>query len=236
MPGKLYLIPVTLGEETAPAEILPKQTLETVRSIKTFIVENEKSARHFLKKAGTPFAIPDIRLFPIGKHVPPEETLSYLSPLRSGEDIGLLSEAGCPGVADPGSEIVRLAHEGGFRVIPLTGPSSLLLSLMASGMNGQQFHFHGYLPIDKHDRSRYLKQMEKDARISGTTQLFIETPFRNRQLFEELLKTLDASTRLCVAADISEPGEFIRTATVASWRKSPGPDLHKRPAVFIIGK
>lgn len=234
--GKLFLIPVTLGEETAPEQIIPAQTLAVVRSLKEFVVENEKSARHFLKKAGTPFIIQEIILHPIGKHVSREEMSTYLNAAKQGTDIGLLSEAGCPGVADPGAEIVKMAHEAGIIVVPLIGPSSLLLALMGSGMNGQQFHFHGYLPIDKNERNRYLKNMERETRQSGTTHLFIETPFRNRQLFDDLIKILDASTQLCIACNLSEPGEYIHTYTVNDWRKKSMPDIHKRPAVFLIGK
>ncbi len=235
MKGILYLIPVTLGEESAPETVLPAGALAIVRRLKKFFVENEKSARRFLKQAGTSIPMPELVLYPIGKHVPGEEMAGYFTTLKNGGEMGLLSEAGCPGVADPGAEVVRMAHEAGVQVVPLVGPSSLLLALMASGMNGQQFHFHGYLPIDRGERSRYLKHMEKDTRQNGTTHLFIETPFRNNPLLEDLLKTLDGPTRLCIACDITLPTEFIRTATVNDWKKSKSPELHKRPAVFLIG-
>lgn len=233
--GKLYLVPVTLGDESRAEEILPAATLAIVRRLKEFVVENEKSARHFLKKAGTPFPLPEIILHPIGKHVEETAMAHYLDAVKNGQDMGLLSEAGCPGVADPGAAIVRMAQAAGIIVVPLVGPSSLLLALMASGMNGQQFRFHGYLPIDKGERSRYLKNLERETRQSGTTHLFIETPFRNMQLFEELVKTLDGGTRVCIACDLTLPSEFVRTMTISSWKKLTPPNLHKRPAVFVLG-
>jgi 16S rRNA (cytidine1402-2'-O)-methyltransferase len=233
--GKLYLVPVTLGEESRAAQVLPEQTLLILHTLKEFVVENEKSARHFLKHAGTPFPMQELVLHPIGKHVSATEMTSYLDAAKKGGDIGLLSEAGCPGVADPGAEIVRMAHEAGIQVVPLVGPSSLLLALMASGMNGQQFKFHGYLPIDKGDRQRYLKNLERETKQSGTTHLFIETPFRNKPLIDDLFRTLESSTLLCIACDLTLPTEYVVTAPVAAWKKKQLPDLHKRPAVFLIG-
>jgi 16S rRNA (cytidine1402-2'-O)-methyltransferase len=234
--GKLYLIPVTLGEESKSASVLPQSTLEVLRGIDEFIVENEKSARHFLKEAGTPFMIQNILLHPIGKHVDSREMKTYLDAAKKGKSIGLLSEAGCPGVADPGAEIVRMAHDAGIIVVPLVGPSSLLLALMASGMNGQQFKFHGYLPIDKGERNRYLKNMERETRQNGTTHIFIETPFRNKQVVDDLFHALDHNTRVCIACDLTLPGEFVQSATVGDWKKRKLPELHKRPAVFLIGQ
>lgn len=236
MKGILYLVPVTLGEESAPEAVLPPATLEIARRLKIFFVENEKSARRFLKQAGTTIPMPDLVLHPIGKHVSKEELSGYFATLKNGGEMGLLSEAGCPGVADPGAVVVRMAHEAGVQVVPLVGPSSLLLALMASGMNGQHFHFHGYLPIDRGERSRYLKHLEKDTKQNGTTHLFIETPFRNNQLLEDLLKTLESPTRLCIACDVTLPSEFIRTTTIGEWKRSAPPELHKRPVVFVVGK
>jgi 16S rRNA (cytidine1402-2'-O)-methyltransferase len=236
MKGKLYLVPVTLGEQSRPEDVLPLSTLAILRGLKEFVVENEKSARHFLKAAGISFPLPEIRLHPIGKHVTLEEMTHYLDSAKHGQDMGLLSEAGCPGVADPGAEIVRMAQDAGIVVVPLVGPSSLLLALMASGMNGQQFRFHGYLPIDKGERSRYLKNLERDIQQTGCSHLFIETPFRNMQLFEELTRTLDGSTRLCIACDLTLPSETARTMTIAGWKKNNAPNLHKRPAVFVLGR
>lgn len=236
MNGTLYLIPVTLGEESNSVEVLPSGTLSILRNLKEFIVENEKSARAFLKSAGTTIAMPDLILHPIGKHISPVQMNSYLNNAKKGAVIGLLSEAGCPGVADPGAQIVSMAHKGGIKVIPLVGPSSVLLALMASGMNGQDFHFHGYIPIDKADRFDFLKHIERETKKYGTTHFFIETPFRNNHMLEDLLKALDNGTKLCIACDINLPKEFIRTSTIGDWKINAAPDLHKRPAVFLIGK
>ncbi|HET6990823.1 MAG TPA: SAM-dependent methyltransferase [Bacteroidia bacterium] len=236
MNGTLYLIPVTLGEESQAADVLPLSTLSVLREIREFIVENEKSARAFLKRAGTKIAMPDLILHPIGKHVSPMEMNFYLNAAKKGGTIGLLSEAGCPGVADPGAQIVSMAHKDGIKVVPLVGPSSLLLALMASGMNGQDFHFHGYIPIDKTARFDFLKHIERETKKYGTTHFFIETPFRNNHMMEDLLKALDNGTKLCVACDINLPTEFIRTSSVGDWKINRAPDLHKRPAVFLIGK
>ncbi len=234
--GKLYLIPVPLGDESLPEHIFSASQLEIFRTVKEFIVENEKSARAFLKKAGTKIPMPELILHPIGKHVSTHAMNSYLNNAKKGMTIGLLSEAGCPGVADPGAEIVRMAHDAGITVVPLIGPSSLLLALMGSGMNGQRFHFHGYLPIDKTDRAKFLKNIERDSKQNDTTNFFIETPFRNNQLMEDVLKTLDNATRFCIACDLTLPTEFIQTKNISEWKKNPLPDLHKRPTVFLVGK
>ncbi|MGL4597909.1 MAG: SAM-dependent methyltransferase [Bacteroidia bacterium] len=234
--GKLYLLPVTLGEETAPEWVLPPSALEVMRRLKTFIVEDEKSARRFLKKAGTLFPISELQLHPIGKHVNELDMRHYLDVALAGGEIGLLSEAGCPGVADPGAEIVRQAHQQDIRVVPLTGPSSLLLALMASGMNGQSFCFHGYLPIDKSERQRAIRALERDAHQRNETQFFIETPYRNKQVIEELLQYCSSETRLCIACDLTLETEYVRTLTIAKWKHTPLPDLHKRPAVFLLGR
>lgn len=236
MTGTLYLIPVTLGEESKAVDVLPLSALTILRDVKEFIVENEKSARAFLKSAGTKIPMQELILHPMGKHVSPVEMHSYLNAAKKGTAIGLLSEAGCPGVADPGANIVRFAHQEGIKVVPLVGPSSMLLALMASGMNGQEFHFHGYIPIDKTERAGFLKHIERKTKKYGTTHFFIETPFRNNHMLEDLLKTLDNGTRLCIACDLTLPTEFIKTATVGDWKINPSPDLHKRPTVFLIGK
>jgi 16S rRNA (cytidine1402-2'-O)-methyltransferase len=233
--GKIYLLPVPLGEESSPAEILPAATLSIVCGLKEFIVENEKSARAFLKKAGTKIPMAELILHPMGKHISREEMRFYLDTAKNGGDIGVISEAGCPGIADPGAVIVEMAHREKIKVIPLVGPSSLLLALMASGFNGQEFHFHGYIPIDKNERVNFIKRLEKEVSRNGATHFFIETPFRNNQVLDDLLKTLGNATKLCVACDISLPAQFIRTSTVAEWKSNPGEDLHKRPAVFLIG-
>jgi 16S rRNA (cytidine1402-2'-O)-methyltransferase len=236
MSGTLYLIPVPLGETSSPSEILPAASLNILRELKEFIVENEKSARAFLKSAGTKIPMPELILHSMGKHVSPVEMNSYLNAAKRGGVIGVLSEAGCPGIADPGAKIVQMAHKEGIKVVPLVGPSSILLALMGSGFSGQEFHFHGYIPIDKEERATFIKFMEKETGKYGTTHFFIETPFRNNHMLEDLLKTLDNRTRLCVACDLSLPTEYIRTSTVSDWKHNKGEDLHKRPAVFLIGK
>lgn len=234
--GKLYLIPVTLGEDDDPSKVLSADAINTIHSLSEFVVENEKSARHFLKRTRTKVAMQDLVLHPIGKHVEAAMMGKYLDAAANGKNIGLLSEAGCPGIADPGAEIVKLAHEKKIPVVPLVGPSSLLMALMSSGMNGQHFQFHGYLPIDKGERSRFLKNLEKSIRGTHCTHLFIETPFRNNQLLEDIMKTMDGSIRLCIACDITTSSEYIRTLRISDWKKGQLPDLHKRPAVFLLGE
>jgi 16S rRNA (cytidine1402-2'-O)-methyltransferase len=236
MSGTLYLIPVPLGDESLPSEVLPVSALTILREMKEFIVENEKSARAFLKKAGTKIPMPELILHPMGKHVSPVEMNSYLNAAKKGGVIGVLSEAGCPGIADPGAKLVQMAHREGIKVVPLIGPSSLLLALMGSGFSGQEFHFHGYIPIDKSERATFIKFMEKETSKYGTTHFFIETPFRNNHMLEDLLKSLDNRTKLCIACDLSLPTEYIRTSTVSDWKINPGEDIQKRPAVFLIGK
>lgn len=235
--GTLYLIPVPLGEDGKPHDVLPAQVMELTRTLRFFIAENAKTCRAFLKQVEMPVPLPGIAVESYGKHDRHESSPSaFLKPLLDGHNVGLVSEAGCPAVADPGSEVVRAAHAKGIRVVPLVGPSSLLLSLMASGFNGQQFRFHGYLPIDKDERQQWMRDMEYDANKHHITQLFIETPFRNMQLFEALLKTLHAETSLCIASDLTMPGESAVTKTIREWKKESAPDLHKVPAVFIIGR
>ncbi|HTL81703.1 MAG TPA: SAM-dependent methyltransferase [Bacteroidia bacterium] len=234
--GKLFLIPVTLGEDDDPSKVLSAESLNIIHSLNEFIVENEKSARNFLKRSGTKVAMQDLILHPMGKHVDLSQAGKYLDSALHGKNIGLLSEAGCPGIADPGAEIVKHAHEKKIPVVPIVGPSSLLMALMASGLNGQHFQFHGYLPIDKGERIRFLKNAERNIRSSHCTQLFIETPFRNNQLLEDILKTVDGSIRLCIACEITMSSEYIRTLKISDWKKTSLPDLHKRPAVFLLGE
>lgn len=231
--GILYMIPCPIGD-TAPGEVLPAANAEVLGSLDYFIVENLRSARRFLSRAGIGKPIDSLRFAELNEHTRPEDVEALLEPLRSGESAGMISEAGVPGVADPGADIAALCHRAGIRVVPLVGPSSILLALMASGLNGQSFAFNGYLPVKPAERKNAVKHFERRAATEGQTQIFIETPYRNMKLFEELLESCRPETRLCVAADISSPTEFIRTATVAGWRKSPKPDLHKRPAVFLI--
>lgn len=235
--GTLYLIPVPMGEEGKPHDVLPVQVMEITRTLRFFIAENAKSCRAFLKQIEMPVPLQEIGVESYDKHDRKESSPSqFLKPLLDGHNVGLVSEAGCPAVADPGSEVVRAAHAKGIKVVPLVGPSSLLLALMASGFNGQQFRFHGYLPIDKEERARWISDMEYDANKHHITQIFIETPFRNNQLFEALIKTLRHETSLCIASDLTMPGESAVTKTVAAWKKSVAPELHKVPAVFLIGR
>lgn len=234
MKGKLYLIPTTLGENE-PLEVMPYSVRTVVEKIDHYIVENEKSARRFIKKITPKKSQPDLVLMKLDKYADELETRTYLDICEQGISVGLLSEAGVPAVADPGATIVKLAHEKGIQVVPLVGPSSILLALMASGMNGQNFAFNGYLPIDKADRKKAIKELERLSKEKNQSQIFIETPYRNEKMFTDLKSTLTPSTRLCIAADITLPEEYIKTYTVADW-KGQRPDLHKRPAIFIIQK
>ncbi len=232
MKGHLYLIPTTLGDNE-PLEVMPISVKSVVENLTNFIVENEKSARRFIKKITPSKSQPSLQLKLIDKYVDPVEVNSYLDVCMQGESVGLLSEAGVPAVADPGSDVVRLAHKKGIRVIPLVGPSSILMAIMASGMNGQSFAFNGYLPIDKSDRKREIKRLERLSKEHKQSQIFIETPYRNHKMLDDLKANLSANTNLCIAADITMPTEYIRTFTVAEW-KNKKPELHKIPAIFII--
>ena len=232
--GKLYLIPTTLGDN-APMEVLPITVKQSIEFCNFFIVENEKTARRFIKKICPEKSQPDLNLFVLNKFTSVEEISHYLNPCKAGENIGIISEAGCPGIADPGAEIVALAHQQNIEVIPLVGPSSILLSVMASGLNGQSFAFNGYLPIDKNERKNTLKRLERRAKEEKQTQVFIETPFRNEALFQEMLQTLESSTKLCIACDITLSTQYIRTFSISVWKKQTI-SLHKRPTIFVIGK
>ncbi|RDY61304.1 SAM-dependent methyltransferase [Flagellimonas nanhaiensis] len=230
--GKVYLIPTTLGDN-APLEVLPISIKRTIENIDHYIVENEKTARRFIKKVSPSKPQPSLQIETLNKYTDPAVIPSYLDPCIQGKNIGVLSEAGCPGIADPGADVVRVAHERRIQVVPLVGPSSILMAMMASGMNGQNFAFNGYLPIDNTERKSMIKQLERLSREKGQSQIFMETPYRNNKLFQELIKTLQKTTRLCIAADITLSTEFIRTKSVREW-KEPGTDLDKRPAIFII--
>lgn len=232
MKGKLYLIPTTLGE-TEPLEVMPLSVKKVVEQINYFIVENEKSARRFIKKITPKKPQPQLTLKKLDKYAIEEETLKYLDVCNQGINVGLLSEAGVPAIADPGATIVKLAHEKGFQVVPLVGPSSILLAMMSSGFNGQNFAFNGYLPIEKSDRKKAIKELEKLSKDKKQSQIFIETPYRNEKMFTELKSTLSPLTNLCIAADITLPTEYIKTLSIKDW-KHQKPDLHKRPAIFII--
>lgn len=231
--GTLYLIPSTLGK-TPDNNTLPEHTLEVLRRLDVLVVENIQTTVKFLQWVGDTLPEFKIRFYPLNKNTPDQEIFSFLKPLKAGNDAGILSEAGAPGVADPGSRLVRMAHQNGIRVVPLVGPSSILLALMASGMNGQSFTFHGYLPIDEKDRKRKISELEHESRREDRTQIFMEAPHRNNEMFKSLLQSCSAETMLCLAADISLPDELIRTMTISDWKKNKKPDLHKRPALFLI--
>jgi 16S rRNA (cytidine1402-2'-O)-methyltransferase len=231
MAGVLYAIPATLGGE--PGAALPAAALEIVRSLKDFVAENPKTARAFLAAVGMPCALRDLAIAKLDAHTPAEAVAKMLAPLREGRSLGLLPEAGCPAVADPGAQLVEAAHREGFRVAPLVGPSSILLALMASGLEGQRFAFCGYLPREKPRRGQRIRELERRSRAERETEVFIETPYRNDALVAALLETCGAETRLCLASDLTLPNESIRTRSVAEWRKSP-PRPGKRPTVFLL--
>jgi len=232
--GKLYLIPTTLGDNE-PLEVLPLSVKQVIEKTAHFIVENEKSARRFIKKITPRKSQPSLRLYKLDKFTTELETKDYLNACLEGKNVGLLSEAGVPAVADPGALIVKLAHQKNIKVVPLVGPSSIIMALMASGMNGQNFAFNGYLPIDKAERKKKIKQLEKLSFEKNQSQLFIETPYRNEKMLADLLQALTPTAQLCVAANITLPTEYIRTLSVEEW-KNVKPDLHKKPAIFIVYK
>jgi 16S rRNA (cytidine1402-2'-O)-methyltransferase len=234
MNGKLYLIPTTLGDEN-PFNVLPSEIKLIVAAIKHFIVEDERSARRFLRKIDPEIVIDNLTFKELNKRTRYDDMVLFLAPAFDGNNIGIISEAGCPGVADPGADIVKIAHQKGIEVKPLVGPSSILLSLMASGLNGQSFAFVGYIPVKHPARGKSIRHLEHRSLYEDQTQIFIETPYRNNTLLEDLVKTLDEKTRLCVACDLTLETEYIKTQSIREWRKE-RPDLHKRPAIFLIGK
>lgn len=231
--GTLYLVPVTLGDDNITS-VLPPDVVSIVQKLDVFIVESEKSARHFLSTIKTLKPVRELALHLLNEHTDDKDVSVLLNPLLAGQDVGLMSDAGCPGIADPGAKLVALAHQKNIKVIPFVGPSSILLSLMASGLNGQQFAFLGYLPVDKQARNLRLKEIEKRSLTHKETQIFIETPYRNQHMLEAILSTCHPNTKLCIACDISLSTEMIATKTIASWKQSPLPDLHKRPTVFLL--
>lgn len=229
----VYLIPTFLADDMT--DVLTVSSLNIVKEIDEFVVENEKSARAFLKKIGSNIPQANFVFHELNEHSDAKSISELSSVLKKNKAIGVLSEAGCPAVADPGSEFVRLAHEQNIRVVPLIGPSSMLLALMASGLNGQSYTFHGYLPRESAARKTKIKELEKDALKKNQTQLFIETPYRNQAMLDDLLSTLGEETKLCIAYDLTSANEFIRTANISKWKKTKV-DFHKKPAVFLIGK
>jgi 16S rRNA (cytidine1402-2'-O)-methyltransferase len=213
---------------------LPPDVIAFAQKLDTFVVESEKSARHFLSTIKTIKPVRELTLNVLNEHTADKDVSASLAPLLTGKNVGLMSDAGCPGVADPGAKLVELAHQKGINVVPFVGPSSILLSLMASGLNGQQFSFLGYLPVDKLARNNKLKEIERRSLLHKETLLFIETPYRNQHMLDAILSTCQPNTRLCVACDISLVRELILTKSIANWKKSPLPDLHKRPTVFLL--
>ncbi len=230
--GVLYLFPTTLGESSLE-NVLPKYNSDLISEIRCFIVEDLRSARRFLKKCNTEINIDDIVFFELNQHTDPNTLNTFIEPLLKGYDLGLLSEAGCPAIADPGADIVAIAQRKSIKVVPLVGPSSILLSLMASGFNGQSFAFNGYLPIQTEERVKTVRKLEARAYSEDQSQLFIETPYRNMKMLDVLIKSLKPETLLCIAADISLSTEYIKTYSIKQW-KSVSVELSKRPAIFII--
>jgi 16S rRNA (cytidine1402-2'-O)-methyltransferase len=234
MSAILYLIPVTLGDSPV-RDVIPDLPLEILSQLKHFVVEDLRSARRYLRKAGIKTDFNDLQFYLLNEHSQDEDLSEMLTVLQKGDSMGILSEAGVPAVADPGAKLTALAHTHDIRVQPLVGPSSILLALMASGMNGQSFRFLGYLPVKNPQRQNSIRQLEKLALETGETQLFMETPYRNMSLLEDLLKICKEDTLLCIAADISLNTEYTKTKTIREWRRTP-PDIHKRPAVFSVNR
>ena len=235
MEPALYLIPVTLGE-TEINQVLPSYNHDIIVNIKHFVVENIRSARRFLKKVEKSIDIDELTFYELNRHTDRNFIAEYLKPLEEEKPVGIISEAGCPAIADPGADVVAIAQKKGFKVIPLVGPSSIIMSVMGSGFNGQSFAFNGYLPVDQSERVKALRRLENKIYNEDQTQLFIETPYRNGKMFETIINALKPNTKLCVAAGITCPEEYIKTKTIAQWKKDPLPDMGKIPAVFLLYK
>jgi 16S rRNA (cytidine1402-2'-O)-methyltransferase len=231
--GTLFLIPVTLGDDVIE-KALPPAVVEIAQRLDTFVVENEKTARRFLGVVKTLKPVRELSMLTLNEHTTDKELPALLNPLLEGRDVGLMSEAGCPGIADPGAKLAALAHRRGIRVAPLVGPSSILLALMASGLDGQRFCFLGYIPSEKAARVQKLKELEQASRKDRETQIFIETPYRNQHLLEDMLATCNPATRLCIASNVSLDSETIISKSIAEWRSARLPDLHKKPTVFLL--
>jgi len=232
-PGTLYLIPCTLGD-TPAAQVLPQYVIDIARKLRHFVVEHPKTARQFLAALKPEQPIQSLQFATLNEHTAPEDLTGLLTPLLAGHDVGILSEAGCPGIADPGADLARLAHRNGIRVVPLVGPSSILLALMASGLNGQCFAFHGYLPIEETERNKAIAALEAESAKRKQTQLFIETPYRNEKLFGALLAHCRPQTLLCIATDLTLPGESVQTRSITQWKSQPMPQLNKHPSIFLL--
>lgn len=229
--AKLYLIPNTLGD-TAPDQIFGKKLYETVENIDHFIVEHQREARRFLIKLGFKEKLEHMHFYVLNKHTEEEQISTYLNPIFEDKNVGIISDAGCPGIADPGAEVVAIAHKKKIRVVPLVGPSSILLALISSGLGGQEFSFNGYLPKDQSTRNKHIRALENAS--AGKTQIFMETPYRNMNIVEDLLNTLSEATNLCIACDLNLATEYIVSKKVAEWKKTNIPNLNKRPCIFLI--
>lgn len=234
MKASLFLIPVTLGE-TDHAKVLPAYNREVILRIRYFIVENVRTARRFLKKTEPAIVIDELTFYELNTHTTPEQVIDFLAPLARGEDMGVISEAGCPAIADPGADVVAIAQRRNYPVVPLVGPSSIIMALMASGFNGQSFAFQGYLPIETNERAQTIRKLESRIYAENQTQLFIETPYRNDKLAEELIRLCRPSTKLCIASNITCEDESIHTRTIQEW-KGNLPDMHKKPTIFLLYK
>lgn len=231
--GTLFLIPCTLGD-TPPEQVLPLHVIEVARKLSHFVVEQPKSARQFLSRLKPEQPIQSLQFAALNEHTASNELSDLLAPLLAGHDVGIISEAGCPGIADPGAALVNLAHHNGIRVVPLVGPSSILLALMASGLNGQCFAFHGYLPIAEKEKKKAIATLEAESIRRKQTQMFIETPYRNDRMFNALIAQCRPETLLCVATDVTLPGEQILTFTIMQWKSQSVPQLNKRPSLFLL--
>lgn len=229
--GKLFLLPNTLGE-TEIAGVIPSEVIALIKSLRVFASENPKNTRRYLKKIDKSIDVDALTFLELNEHSESKDVEACLPYLERG-DVGIISEAGCPGIADPGAELIALAHQHNYRVVPLVGPSSILLALIASGLNGQNFSFNGYLPVKANERARALKNYERQSAQENRTQIFIETPYRNQKLFEEMLQTLNPNTFLSIACDITTVDEYIKTLRIQDWKKQK-PDIHKRPAIFLL--
>ena len=232
--AELYLVPNVLSEGDWQ-NVLPACIFPVLTQTRYYIVENVRTARRFLKQVNREIDIEKLTFFELNKFTQQADIPHFLKPIEQGEDVAVISEAGCPGIADPGADVVKIAHQKGYKVIPLVGPSSIVLAMMASGLNGQNFAFNGYLPVKANERSGLISKMENLAKAKGQTQIFIETPYRNNQLVNDLLKTCSSSTLLCIAANLTGENEFVVTKSIGQW-KGNVPDLHKQPAIFLIGR
>lgn len=234
MKGKVYLIPTFLGDDSTVEQTMPTYNIDIVRRIKFFLVEEIRTARRYLKRMDKAINIDELSINQLNKDTKWEQIKPMLAPALEGNDIGIMSEAGCPGIADPGALAVEAAHRIGLQVVPLVGPSSILLAMMASGMNGQNFAFVGYLPVEKGELDKRIRKMEERSTKEHQTQIFIETPYRNGKLFEDLVRILRPTTLLCIATDVACPSESIITKTIADWKKAGVPDFHKKPTIFLF--